>query len=109
MKRRLQALSMLLLTGCASFGHGVWNNRQEVFQRLDAAAESWRDAYGTAGYAFVAPVTHSANALLFLLFAGLSGASHAVSAPTTALGITGGCTECEAGAASQPTSRPVHP
>ena len=105
MKRLVILLPLLLGPGCASFGHGVWTNRAEVFARLDHVELAWKEAGGTLAGASIAPFVQTGNALLFLLFAGFSGAAHATQAPLEALGIAGKCEGCE----SRPASQPAQP
>ena len=97
------------LPGCASFAHGVWENRQEVFARLDDAANDVKESYGSIAYGVAGPGAKMLNAMLFLVFAGFSGAAHATQVPTDALGLTA-CESCalENLKSIEATSRP-HP
>lgn len=94
---KILALALFGLTGCASFGHNVWNNRQEVFTRLDNLVVRADEIYGgPLGYP-VGLFIEGVNATLFLTFAGFSGAAHALQAATfvETIGLSAPCEGCE--------------
>lgn len=91
------AVVILCAPGCASFGHNVWNNRQEVFARLDNLVVRADEVYGgPLGYP-VGLFIEGVNAALFLTFAGFSGAAHALQAATfvETIGLAAPCEGCE--------------
>ena len=60
--RRLAFLLALPLFGCANFSRGVWENRGEVFARLDALVPKAEHAYGTVTGFPVALAVEATNA-----------------------------------------------